>query len=573
MENQDIVNEIIEKIKSKKNYEETYNSIQNSLIERKITENIFYNLLNMFFMKSHVYTENTEKLLIFYIKGRLKLDIVTDDIIYAKLDNAESNVEFMLMIFLLVKPKILYTSEQEIFSHNSQVHKNLDRLIDYSLLNPKFTFNSADHFKSISLLNYSYYHVYNGLGNKEMYIKFAKLWKLLCPDLVYNKPCIKNIYTNKIKIGFASCFLMQNQSVCRDRIGIIRFLILDNRFDVYLFTTSPKEEAIYNVVINSIGFKNKILLEENIESARKIIGDHNLDILVYPEIGMDFFYYLLAFSRLAPIQINTWGHSETCGINTIDYYFSSKYYELEDSEKFYSEKIVKLDSLCTYYYSLRIFDFSKNIIDSSQEKLRVEKNLPKNGIIYGIFQTVFKYHPTNIKIIKEILYLDPKAIIIMLTYEDLEERFIDYLDKNLSYQTNRIRIFSRSNLYEYTKLIKCVDIILDSYPFGGCNSTLEAFFLNKVVITLPSEKINGRFTYGFYKKMDIMEPICYTQDEFINKSIFYANNKQELKKIENKIAKNSHKLFEEEDSITTWKDKLIELYNEHYKNLIYNEIN
>ena len=68
---------------------------------------------------------------------------------------------------------------------------------------------------------------------------------------------------------------------------------------------------------------------------------------------MDPFYYYLAYSRLAPIQINTWGHSETSGIDTIDYYFSSKYYEIPDAQKFYSEKLVCLDSLCTYYYSLK----------------------------------------------------------------------------------------------------------------------------------------------------------------------------------------------------------------------------
>ena len=37
--------------------------------------------------------------------------------------------------------------------------------------------------------------------------------------------------------------------------------------------------------------------------------------------------FYLAFARLAPIQITTWGHSETSGIDTVDYFVSSKYFE------------------------------------------------------------------------------------------------------------------------------------------------------------------------------------------------------------------------------------------------------
>ncbi len=573
METSEIKKSIIEKIKLKTNFELVYGQIQINLVEGKITTDEFFELINLFFMSSHVYQEKTEKLLKFYLVGRLGIqtisdNIISDDIIFDNLKNAVNVIDFFLMIFLLVKPKILCNNNDEIIQHNIQVHKNLDRLINFCTINNTFAIDSADKFKNVLLINYSYYHVYNGLNNKELFIKLAKLWKLLCPDLTYKtkftQPIISEISnTNKIKIGFASGFLQLNQSVCRDRIGIISSLINDERFEVYLITTTKTEESIYNVVINSTGFKNKIIINESIEEARKVISNLNLNILVYPEIQMDLFFYLLAFSRLAPIQINTWGHSETSGIDTIDYFMSSKYYEQEDGNKFYSENLIKLDSLCTYYYSLRIFDFSQNVRNLTQEQLRVEKNLPKTGIIYGMFQTVFKYQPETLQIIKEILYQDPKAIIIMLTYDELGERFIDYLDKNLGYHSNRVRIFPRTNLHEYTKLIKCVDIVLDSYPFGGCNSSLEAFYLNKVVITMPANKINGRFTYGFYLKMGILEPVCYNQNEFVTKAIFYANNKTELKKLESAIAENAEKLFEENASVITWKEQLFNLIYNH----------
>ena len=59
----------------------------------------------------------------------------------------------------------------------------------------------------------------------------------------------------------------------------------------------------------------------------------NLDIIFYPEIGMSKTIYFLSFSRLATVQIVSWGHPETTGIDTIDYFFSSILLEPDTKKK------------------------------------------------------------------------------------------------------------------------------------------------------------------------------------------------------------------------------------------------
>ena len=48
--------------------------------------------------------------------------------------------------------------------------------------------------------------------------------------------------------------------------------------------------------------------------------------------------YKIAFHRIAPIQINTFGHSDTSGLPNIDYFISSKYFEPSNSEKIFIVK-------------------------------------------------------------------------------------------------------------------------------------------------------------------------------------------------------------------------------------------
>ena len=596
MNNQENVNEISKIISTDTNPYNVYNLIKSNYDENKIDNEIYIKLINRFVYTSHVFDTRVHEILINYFKKKFNTEELTDDILFKNINN-NSLIEMLLIVFLLIKPKILLNSKLENINHNVRVHKNLDKLLCEKCLYNIIT--SVDDFYNTVIVNYNYYHVYNGLNNKILYNKISKLFRLICPGLTFthiqkpleltnqtnqdnqtnqtNKIKIRLLcdlslsdtqvctnqtnQDNKIKIGFLCDILLSDTSVCNDRIGIIASLIKDTKYQVYIFTKSAIEGQLYKAIINSIEFKNKIMLTESIIESRTTILKYNIDILVYPEIGMDPFYYYLAYSRLAPIQINTWGHSETSGIDTIDYYFSSKYYEIPDAQKFYSEKLVCLDSLCTYYYSLKLYDFYLNLDKTTQNDNLLYFNLPSNCNIYGIFQTVFKYEYNIIEIIKNILYQDPKAIIIILTYNKIEEAFLNFLNNNLGYHINRVRILKRYKLEKYCKLIKCVDVILDSYPFGGCNTSLQAFSLGKVVITLPGDKLSSRFTYGFYQKMDITEPICTSIKDYVDKSIYYANNKTELRKIEEKIIQNRHKLFQENDSIITWKNKLEELYN------------
>ena len=564
MNNQENVNEISKIISTDTNIYNVYNLIKSNYDENKIDNDIYIKLINRFVYTSHVFDTRVHEILINYFKKKFNTEELTDDILFKNIKN-NSLIEMLLIVFLLIKPKILLNSKLENINHNVRVHKNLDKLLCEKCLYNIIT--SVDDFYNTVIVNYNYYHVYNGLNNKILYNKISKLFRLICPGLTFThiqKPLELTNQTNqdnKIKIGFLCDILLSDTSVCNDRIGIIASLIKDTKYQVYIFTKSAIEGQLYKAIINSIEFKNKIMLTESIIESRTTILKYNIDILVYPEIGMDPFYYYLAYSRLAPIQINTWGHSETSGIDTIDYYFSSKYYEIPDAQKFYSEKLVCLDSLCTYYYSLKLYDFYLNLDKTTQNDNLLYFNLPSNCNIYGIFQTVFKYEYNIIEIIKNILYQDPKAIIIILTYNKIEEAFLNFLNNNLGYHINRVRILKRYKLEKYCKLIKCVDVILDSYPFGGCNTSLQAFSLGKVVVTLPGDKLSSRFTYGFYQKMDITEPICTSIKDYVDKSIYYANNKTELRKIEEKIIQNRHKIFEENDSIITWKNKLEELYN------------
>src|SRR5208282_3907761 len=73
------------------------------------------------------------------------------------------------------------------------------------------------------------------------------------------------------------------------------------------------------------------------------------DVLIYPEIGMDPMTIKLASLRLVPVQVATWGHPETTGLPTIDYYLSAAQMEPPEPQLNYTERLVALPHLgCAY---------------------------------------------------------------------------------------------------------------------------------------------------------------------------------------------------------------------------------
>lgn len=410
----------------------------------------------------------------------------------------------------------------------------------------------------------TYALAYQNCINRNVLRKVSRLIRRIFPEINYTSPLLSmsmsmrgNTNPRKIRICFISNLLCSDSSVLRDRMGVI--LGLDrNKFDVYYAASTAPEQIKSPIALDLFksngGVDRYIQLDETslTESRKRLLG---FDIIVYPEIGMRIFTTLLAYSRLAPVQINTWGHSDTSGLDTIDYYFTSKYFEINSGEN-YSETAVELDSLSTYY-----FNPSKNYINEPF-KDRKAFGFTDDDHIYMCLQTSFKMSDIFEDCIATIAKNDAKAKILLsinIPYpRSTLKRLVDKIG-----DPNKVVLYPSLDKNIFINLTKISDIMLDSYPFGGCNSSLEAFSFGVPVMTWPTKFINGRFTYGFYKYMgfDVDNCLCIvnSMEEYIKNTQIIVNNKEVRMKLSSAILENKDKLFNDEASIKEWNEKLLKL--------------
>jgi predicted O-linked N-acetylglucosamine transferase (SPINDLY family) len=403
---------------------------------------------------------------------------------------------------------------------------------------------------------------YHASNNSAMFGLLAQFYTRLC-SLRFNSTALLLNANSKLKntplrIGFISR-TFYNHSICRISLGLIEQLYKYDDIDIYIYsTTSQNQDKFSQRIYNSSTKYTQISSINFIESVETIRHD-NLDALVILDPCTDIYTYCIGLYRCAPLQLTTWGHPETSGSPNIDYYITSKYFE-KQTDNIYYEKPYIMNSLSFYYYNLQNtygFDPIEMFNNTSQITLRQGFSLPENGHIYGILSTPFKFHPSFDKIIDTILLQDTNGyVVILINHIDFLNKIIERFNKtiNKAHINRIIALPYQTEMYAYEKLILSCDVILDTFPFGGCITTFDAFSCNKCVITLPGDKLCGRFTQGLYNRMtsNFEDLIKTDENKYIEAALKVATYPPFRRTLEKRIADNKHKLYEDKASIEEW---------------------
>ena len=392
---------------------------------------------------------------------------------------------------------------------------------------------------------------YNQYNNLDLNKKCVKFFRKIYPQL--NKTHhLKNIPNSKIRIGFVSDYLTDH-TIGKLFKGII--LNLDkNKFDIKVFhTTKTKNGKIYQDFVDAEKNNqvNNFILPIKFEDKQKIITNENLDILFYPGIGLSLELYYLSFIRLATCQITSWGHPETTGIDTLDYFLTSKLIESKNSNEKFSEKLLYADFLPMYYYTPVV-----------ERGLDIDM-LSKNNV-YSCPQTLFKIHPEFDLALGKILEEDKKAKIYFIKDSDnvYYKKLLNRFKKNTKIDLNRIEFINGLSWEDYVNHCGQASVLLDPFYFSAGNSFYESMFYGTPTVTKPTEYTKSRLVLGAYNQMKIEDaPIVNNVSEYVGKAVEIANNQKlyDLKKYYKEQAKKN--LFENQFIISNLEEIFFKIVN------------
>lgn len=410
----------------------------------------------------------------------------------------------------LVYPK-LPASRQELDDDRATSLALLDGLIAEQpacVENPMQTFNRTP----IHL-------VWHHQNTKPIQAAYVQAHRAVVPSLNWEAPVRKTPSRKRPRVGIISRFWQPNHVVGRSLHAL--FNHETDIIEPVLLQTTPVPHA-RDPNTNIVG------IPIHLARARETIAELDLDVLLYPELGLDALTYYLSYARLAPVQAALPGHGMTSGTTTIDYYLTGRHWEIPgDISGHYTERPIKLDFPPWYFIP------EATVGDTS---VRETLGLPPQAKIYLCLHSIYKYHPDIDGMIARVLALDPHAHVVILC--NPEDPWWNVLWKRLNVlgeNAKRIVGVPRLNRSRYVGLVQSADVVLDA-PHHSCGVTAyETLYMGVPIVTLPSEFMRGRMTSGICELMGAPELIATSAEDYAQRAVRVANEPAERAKIKHRL--------------------------------------
>ncbi|QWE12626.1 glycosyltransferase family 41 protein [Polynucleobacter sp. AP-Titi-500A-B4] len=496
----------------------------------------------------HALTIEPRNALIFNLLGDAYYEVGDADLAktyYAKsLELNPNNYEARLALMVAQIPKV-YRDQAEVSESRRAFIQQLEFLQADSDL--AWIFQTNENILS----RHPFYLAYQDANNEAILSKFGEisvqLAQLVQKEIALPQKCTGS--PGKIRVGIVSNHFSNHPVWHAITKGLVSQLNPD-LFELLLFNTNGSED-LETVIAKSKG--EYFYLNQSVAVSAQFIRNENLDVLLYPEIGMDTVSRALACFRLAPLQIAAWGHPETSGLPTIDCYLSADLFETSSSNLFYSEELIRLPNLGAYveFQAVQKTDVHLTSLGINPDKPML--------ICAG---SPSKYAPEHDHIFTDIARRLGSCQFIFFDFEEnltsiLKDRLkTAFSNANLE-MTQFVHFIPFLKKEEFHGLMQKAHLYLDTIGFSGFNTAIQALLCDLPIITIEGEFMRGKLASGILRRMGTPDLICHSTAEYIDRAVKFIQNQDMRNGYKKQISENLHIIFADQEPIRSLETLLL----------------
>ena len=351
-------------------------------------------------------------------------------------------------------------------------------------------------------------------------------------DLFRDTEQLKNISNSSLNIGYLADNFLESSSA-RFYEALLTNYNRDE-FKVKCFSLSSETDKFTSKIKSNV---DEFITLDNIsvEEAAQQIFDKNIDILFDLSGHSDGGLTLQIMSyKPAPIQITGIGWFDTTGLKAIDYILTDNYLAPIGHEKYFSEKLLRLNSAFAFVPS-------ESMINNNL-KLRITNY----ELTFACFNNFMKVTDEYLKCVKKILNKVTDSKFIMQDTTNIIARKIEMEEriKKLRLPIDRVEICLGND--DYLKDYADIDIILDTFPYNGGMMTATALYMGVPVICLYGSRHSSRFGADILRLANCSEWIASDNKNYIEIAISLAKNFEKLTEIKKSLRERiiNSKLFD-----------------------------
>lgn len=329
------------------------------------------------------------------------------------------------------------------------------------------------------------------------------------------------------------------------------------RFELVVFSLAERSdsETLWARAKSDVLFAGP----KNLSQWVAAIREQNCEILLYPAVGLDPMTLKLASLRLAPVQINSWGHPDTSGLPTLDYYVSADCFEPAHAQDHYSENLIVLP-----HHGNRIRPMALPAVDADFAAMNIDLDRP----ILVCPGTPFKYQPANDHLFADIALRVPQAQLVLFRASGaalasgaglgklLEARITRVFAAAGLQVADHVRFVRWLSFQEFHSLLRRAAVMLDTIGFSGFNTAVQAIECGLPIVTREGKFLRGRLASGVLRRMDLQELIVQTKAEYVNLVVRLVTDSRYAAHIRHEIQQRGAILFDDQAAVGAFQDFL-----------------
>jgi len=241
------------------------------------------------------------------------------------------------------------------------------------------------------------------------------------------------------------------------------------------------------------------------EQVAQLVRQDQIDILVDLTMHMMGSRLLLFARKPAPVQVCWLAYPGTTGLATMDYRLTDPYLDPPGQfDRFYAEKSIRLADTFWCYDPL-----------TCEPPVNKLPALDHGVITFGSLNNFCKTNAVVLKLWARVLHAAEQSRLMLLAYEGLHrQRTMEFLVQE-GISAERI-VFATPRLRpQYLGLYHQIDIGLDTVPYNGHTTSLDAYWMGVPVITLVGNTVVGRAGLSQLTNLGLPELIAQSADEFV----------------------------------------------------------
>lgn len=208
--------------------------------------------------------------------------------------------------------------------------------------------------------------------------------------------------------------------------------------------------------------------------------------------------------RPAPVQVSFAGYPETTGLSAIPYRISDRYLEDPSAEDSSGEHIFRLESFWCY---------EPGEVEVAIGELPCRRS---GRVTFGCLNNFCKLNDQTLQLWSQILQRVGDSRLLLLSAQGSHRQsVIDALGRE-GIDAVRIEFVERAPRRDYLEYYNRLDIVLDSFPYNGHTTSLDALWMGVPVVSRVGDSPVSRAGWSQLSNLGLPELVAQTEDNYVD---------------------------------------------------------